>query len=150
MIEIGADAPALAISIVAEGPHWRLDRNPAAASPANHPPENQDAVTEVTVLVGNQAVVLPRLVQASPVRADALTPPEDLSLDGAQRWEPLEVGCRRLHEEVDVALVEGGHDPFRDLHVLLRHRLVLQAEVGEGAAAIKVDDESRHLAVADM
>ena len=37
-----------------------------------------------------------------------------------------------------------------DLHVLLRHRLLLQAEVGEGVRAVHVDDVPDDLAVADL
>src|SRR2546423_15338806 len=36
------------------------------------------------------------------------------------------------------------------LHVLLRHRLLLEAEVGEGAVALSVQNEPRHLAVPDV
>ena len=37
-----------------------------------------------------------------------------------------------------------------DLHVLLRHRLLLQAEVGEGAVAVQVEEELDDLPVVDV
>jgi len=49
----------------------------------------------------------------------------------------------RLGEELVV-------EPSDDLHVLPRHRLLLQAEVGEGAVAVPVADKLHDLALADV
>ena len=38
----------------------------------------------------------------------------------------------------------------RSTSTLLRHRLLLQAKVGEGAVAVPVHDDPGHVAVADM
>ena len=53
-----------------------------------------------------------------------------------------------------VACLVGVVDPvvaaLHDLHVLLRHRLLLEAEVGEGAVALPVSDQPGHLPVANV
>src|SRR5436190_2894850 len=43
-----------------------------------------------------------------------------------------------------------GVDALSDLVRVLRHRLILQAEVGERDVALEVDDRSHHVAVADV
>jgi len=49
-----------------------------------------------------------------------------------------------------VRLVDGLHNPRSQLHRLLRHRLLLEAEIGEGAGAVKVDDQAGDLVVVDV
>src|SRR5256884_1232024 len=49
-----------------------------------------------------------------------------------------------------IAPTDGLECQTHRLHVLLRHRLLLEAEVGEGAFAVEVDDEPHDLAIADV
>src|SRR5208283_1713423 len=43
-----------------------------------------------------------------------------------------------------------GDEPQNQIHVLLRHHLSLQAEVGEGAVAVFVEDEPRDAALSKL
>jgi hypothetical protein len=60
------------------------------------------------------------------------------------------VGVVQLGARLDVTRVDDGNGPKQKLHVPLRHRVPLQAEVGEGAVAVPVDSEPCHFAVADL
>jgi hypothetical protein len=73
-------------------------------------------------------------------------------------WHPhaaLKVRVEMRRERVPCGVVLKPPNEIRtetcgedDLHVLLRHRLLLQAEVGEGAVAVQPDSKSDDLAAA--
>src|SRR2546429_480902 len=94
---------------------------------------------------------LPRRVGILKVPAEAIVTSIRGPLD--QRREvrhELELGTRQLLQTLDVALVERFHPRSHQVHILLRHRLPLEAEVGECVTAYRVESEPRHLAAADM
>src|SRR6185503_5082169 len=62
----------------------------------------------------------------------------------------LDVRCAIGQVALDVVVVEGRDRVPHNLHVLLQHRLLRQAEVGEGAIAIPGDDQPGHGAVANV
>ena len=57
------------------------------------------------------------------------------------RRDQFDLGIEVVQRHLQRATVEGGESGIRDLHVLLRHRLLPQAEVGERAVAIQVNHE---------
>src|SRR5439155_6872816 len=63
---------------------------------------------------------------------------------------PVDVWMPEVHQPVNTLRVERLQRLAHDLHVRVRHRLLLEAEVGESAVAVHVDKELHHLAVADV
>src|SRR5271166_1435787 len=123
VVEEGPHTRALAIAKMEDHPHGRVNRDAAAASPAHHPPEIQNTVAEVAMVISNREVALQSLTQPSDVGFDALPSREDLSLDRGHHRDPLEFPRHQIDEGINIAPVEGVPNPFGVLHVRLRHRL---------------------------
>src|SRR2546430_2268873 len=71
-----------------------------------------------------------------------------LTLDGAwERGEPLEVRREEIVVGVEIEPVEGVDPPLHDLHVLPRHRLLLQPHGFEGFVLARVNPKPPQLAV---
>src|SRR5262249_29582494 len=72
---------------------------------------------------------------------------------GTLRRDPkrqeLDIGGNLVHVHGVVAIPVVLEAP-QHVDVLLRHRLLREAEIGERTLAVEVDDEPRHLAVADL
>src|SRR5205085_9761285 len=73
-----------------------------------------------------------------------------LQPSGHARHVPLDRGVIEVRSGHWVTAANGQEAFPHDLHVFLRHRLCLQAEVSEGAVAVPVGDLPDHLAVPDM
>lgn len=69
---------------------------------------------------------------------------------GASRGGGRDLSVEEGQKGVEIAVVERPRWAEEQLHVLLRHRLVLEAEVGERTLVVEVDDEPRHLAVSNV
>src|SRR6185437_4810482 len=87
---------------------------------------------------------------ASELPADRVDPAMGIGIWVAARGDVFGVPVPILERWLPLARVEASVGGENLLHILLRHRLVLQAEVGECAGAVEVDDEPRHLPTADL
>src|SRR3989440_12961777 len=98
-----------------------------------------------------EADEVPRIVHI-PQRTpqSGATPVHAILSEACKSRAPLDLGIAQLDESVEVALFHSVDHPPGDLHVLLRHRLLLEAEVGEGAGAVPVKDEPGHPAVTEL
>src|SRR6185437_728939 len=73
-----------------------------------------------------------------------------LDPSGHARHVPLDRGVVETRGGHRIAAADGQEASPHDLHVLLRHRLFLQAEVGEGMCAVVVAEHPAHLAVTEV
>ena len=64
--------------------------------------------------------------------------------------KPIVFGRRPWMGAVEVVGDRPAQTPERSVEVLLRHRLLREAEVGECTFAVPVEDDPRHPAVADV
>src|SRR6266566_9339201 len=71
-------------------------------------------------------------------------------LDGVRRVDVLDVSVHQCGHYAEAVPLPGVIQPPDHLHVIPRHRLPLEAEVGEGLVAVPVTDDPRHLAFADV
>src|SRR6266566_9473826 len=81
---------------------------------------------------------------------ESLVAPARPRLDGIRRVDVLDVWVHQCGHHPEAIPLPGVIEPLDQLHVLLRHRLLLEAEVGERAVPVPVDDEPCHLAVGDV
>ena len=63
---------------------------------------------------------------------------------------PFHILCKRREGGLRVITAERFRNASNNLHVLLRHRLLREAEIGERVLAVEVEDEPHHLAAADV
>jgi hypothetical protein len=122
----------------------------AAGSPGGLMQEREHFVAEITDLFDLEVVVTHLLLKSPDVGDHLLTAPEHTGL-----WErgillELHILGDVRRERIEIASIESLPSALHDLHVLLRHRLLLEAEVGECAVAVRVANVASHFAALDM
>src|SRR5207248_1336560 len=131
-----------------------LHPDPAAVtlSPQAYP--GQDAIIAYRdQLLDWTLIAIPRLIKLNQPARDRLATVARHRVGKLAHWVVIAIRVPELGDDgrpLDTLHLRFPEEAANDLHVLLRHRLLLQAEVGEGAVALEVGDEPRDFAVADM
>ena len=115
------------------------------------------AATEIVEVFALPLHVLERLGQVFPELPHCLTPYGGALKHAEPERSELPDHVRRVQGEcgIEVAAIDSLHDSSKHLlqvgrRGLLRHHLLLQAEVGKGAVAVPVGDHSRDPAVPNV
>src|SRR5207249_4936566 len=133
---VRADAVDLRVAKVEDLPDGHFDGHAAGLAAPLDVTEHQDTVVEIAKLIGDGTELVPGFIQTRDVRFALSTAPERLGLDSAHRRHPLGGRSRVRVHGVEITPVERVYSPLDDLHVLLRHRLLRQAEVGAGTLTV--------------
>src|SRR5271154_5505228 len=147
-VEEDADATDLAVNEVVDVRTFSTGHDPAGATSRSEPYKGD----RIAVTYCLHALHLDPKVRAYvlDVGEEPLDPISSQVLGPSQRHQQLHILGTEREVGANVSRIDRRDGPPDCLDVLLRHRLPLQPEVGEGAVAGEVRDEPRHLAVADV
>src|SRR5205085_9421181 len=141
----------LPVAELEQVPEPALNPHPAALAATVVQDADEHHVTCFGELLGGVVDLLPGLCPLShPIEDLGVSPVRATRLNQARGQPKLYCGVPEVHHSFRASLCEGLKAATHDLHVLLRHRLLLQAEVCERVRAVKVDDEPDHLAVVNL
>src|SRR5205823_12522323 len=105
--------------------------------------DSERVLTEVEVSLGFEAdLTFPRVSDVGKVFPQPVVPVVDTAVDRREHRVNLDARTAERGERLYVLRVISLDHTAMSLHVLRRHRLPLEAEVGQCAVAVKVDDKA--------
>jgi hypothetical protein len=147
--ELGLSAGAVA-KVRVHRSHRMADGHSRSLDPPRLLGEGNDLVADLAQFVHLDSELVEVLGPHFHQPANALVPGVLGSLTPLRERVPNGVRRDVLQPALDSPRVERLVRVTHDLHGLLRHRLLLKAEVGECAFAVVVDEDLRHLAIAHV
>src|SRR6476646_8266577 len=128
---------------------WLPNRDARSSSRSDQLRREDHLVAEIDYWTGQLDLISGEHVfPPTDVASDGLTPVVDASVRLVSAGMPLNILVEHIPPRR--ACVEVLDHPATHRHVLLRHRLLRQTEVGERAVAVTVEDQLRDLAVVDL
>ena len=120
--------------------------------------DDKHVVAAVDELLDLAPVLVPLLKPSLKGLLHTLMPVIDAAVGALGVLDPFDIRVAGLRDQLGqsreqhllVLDFSSGEDTFDELHVRLRHRLLPEVEVAEGAVAVPVAHEPHDLAVADV